>query len=603
MGNAMWVSRLLYFVGITISLLVLWLTWKYRGTRGRLAWWGLVLVDNLFVIAYMLEIISPDMSKKLFWGNLRFIVTAFGPLAWLYSSFLFSQRQTRYPRVLWPILLLWPTIFILLVYTDPFHRLIYPPGSLKFISSNLLLDYSLPLITQLLIAYSFIIAAIAIFIFVARFFSVRKIFRWQIATLLFGILFPYVGILLSLLPNMIPNDLDLTFYTIVIGNLILAWGLYRYQLFDIIPIAREVLIENIHDGVLVLDEQQRVVDINPIALAYINLDDMDVIGSDVSMILPVEKRELQNLDNNGSLIEIQLANGDEKRALEIKGVQLEDKSGNITGRLLVLYDITEKKHAQQKLEAANKQLIGLNARLQKANTELEKLSKIKDEFIANISHELRSPLNNIRLNHDLLSMRPESSEKYLDVLKRETERLTVLIEDLLMVSRVEQQQVQPKKSPFDLNQLLTEYFTDRQALARDRGLSMSLVLDETIPFATADRAMVSYMISALLTNAINFTPAGGTITVASHQRSKTENTCVGISITDTGIGILPEEQTKIFMRFVRGAAIPYNIPGTGLGLAVVKELVELHRGEIQLTSTGIPGEGSKFQIWLPVCDK
>lgn len=591
-----------YIFALIVSISVWVMVWMRRHTGGAAALLWFIFAGNLYALLIALELVSATVNLKLIWGSIRFLVTAFGPFSLLYFSYRFTQRRIKSPKISWGLLLAWPIIFTILLITNQYHELIYPPGAITLVAENALLGYEMPLISWLLIYYSFAIAVFSIFLIVLHFLAVRRIFRLQIATLLLGVFLPQFGTILSLLQVKLLDRWDPSFFLLIIGNLILAWGLYRYQLFDIVPIAREVLIENIHDGVLVLDEQLRVVDINPIALDYLNLAEMEVIGNDVSIILPAEKNEIQNLTGNGFLLEIQLANGERKRDIEIKSVQLEDVSGNATGRLLVLYDITEKKQAKQELEAANEQLTGLNARLQNTNNELEKLSQAKDKFIANISHELRSPLNNIRLNHDLLSMRPASSEKYLDVLRRETERLTRLVEDLLMVSRIEQQQIQPKKSPFDLNQLLTEFFTDRQALAQERGLSMSLVLDETIPFALADRAMISYTISSLLTNAINFTPAGGMITMASHQRSKMENAWVGFSITDTGIGILPEEQTKIFTRFVRGAAVPDNIPGTGLGLAAVKELVELHRGEIQLTSTGIPGEGSQFLIWLPVCD-
>ncbi|MBL6965327.1 MAG: PAS domain-containing protein, partial [Anaerolineales bacterium] len=439
-----------YIFALIVSISVWVLVWMRRHTGGASALLWFIFAGNLFALLIALEVVSATVNLKLMWGNIRFIVTAFAPFSLLYFSYTFTQRRLNFPKIWWFFLLAWPTIFTILLITDQYHELIYPPGAITLVAENALLGYKIPLAPMLLIYHSLAIAVFSIFLIIQHFFAVRRIFRLQIVTLLIGIFLPLIGIILSLLRIKLFDRWEPSFFMSITGNLILVWGLYRYQLFDIVPIAREVLIEGIRDGVLVLDEQLRVIDINPIASAYLNLDDMDVIGNDISTLLPIEKNELQKLTDDSFFLEIRLANGDEKRALEIKGVQLEDVSGNATGRLLVLYDITEKNRAKQELEAANEQLVGLNTSLQKANNKLEKLSRAKDEFVANISHELRSPLNNIRLNHDLLSLRPESTEKRLDVLRRETERLTILIEDLLMVSRIEQQQTQPQKSPFDL---------------------------------------------------------------------------------------------------------------------------------------------------------
>ena len=600
MENTSLISMLPYIVAIVVSVVVLVLVWMRRSTRGALALWWLMFFGDLYALTYMLELISADAGTKLMWGNLRFIATAFGPLALLNFSFVFVRQQLHFRQVMWTLLFAWPILFILLVYSDPAHHLIYPFGSIVYISPYEILQYKMPRITWLMIFYSLGIGLVGESILISQIFFVRNKFRSQIYAILLGTAVPFGGVILSLMKMGVIFGYDISFFTVIIGNLIIVWGLFRLKLFDIVPVAREVLIENIHDGVLVLDAHQRVVDINPIALEYLNYDESNAIGINVSSILPAETNLFRKLNGNGTLIEIQLVTGGIKRDIEIKGVQLEDVSGELTGTLLVLYDVTERKYAQSRIKEANEQLNLLNTRLQSANTELEKLSRVKDEFISNISHELRSPLSNIRLNHDLLSLNPESANKYLDVLKRETARLTELIESLLIISRIDQKHIQLQKSSLDLNQLINEFVADRRSLAESCGLVILAHLDETMPKVAADRTMISQIISTILTNAINYTPSGGSITLSTLRRNQNDHLWAGFSIADTGIGITVDEQPKIFDRFYRGRSrTQCGISGTGLGLSIAKELVDIHGGEIQLESSGISGEGSCFTIWLP----
>ncbi len=239
--------------------------------------------------------------------------------------------------------------------------------------------------------------------------------------------------------------------------------------------------------------------------------------------------------------------------------------------------------------------------LEEALKQARAAEQLKSQFVSDVSHELRTPLSNIRLYLDLMRRgRTERYETYLRTLNRETDRLVVLIEDLLTISRMEAGSMIPQPVELDLNRLAQGLVEDRQRLFADRGLTLQVGMDGHLPRVRADERMISQVVANLMTNALNYTPAGGTVRLS----TKAENDQQGrrwvvVSVSDNGLGIAKEEQAHIFDRFYRGSASrQMGTPGTGLGLSICKEVIQRHGGEIKLRST--LQKGSTFSIWLPV---
>jgi PAS domain S-box-containing protein len=232
---------------------------------------------------------------------------------------------------------------------------------------------------------------------------------------------------------------------------------------------------------------------------------------------------------------------------------------------------------------------------------LKEVARMKDAFVSNVSHELRTPIASIKLNQELLARDPEQREVYMKRLTREVERLTTIVEDLLRLSRLDQGRVPVDRGPVDLNALATEIVSDRRTLAESLGLELSVATPSQLTTVQADAGLIGQVISIFLTNAFNFTPAGGKVTVTTRQMARDGQTWVGCCVQDTGPGIAPAEQPYIFDRFFRGqAGWESGKPGTGLGLAIAREIVEQHGGLIEVASEGIEGSGAAFSIWLPV---
>jgi PAS domain S-box-containing protein len=228
--------------------------------------------------------------------------------------------------------------------------------------------------------------------------------------------------------------------------------------------------------------------------------------------------------------------------------------------------------------------------------------RVKSQFVSNVSHELRTPLANLKLYLHLLTRgRPEKRESYMTTLRREVDRLQDLIEALLDISRLDLGKTQANLQPVDMNLLVNTLVTDRWALVADRGLGLDVEEDETLPPALADDKLIEQVLTNVLTNAVNYTPVGGTITLRTRLAETDGQQWVTASVADTGPGISKEEQKHLFERFFRGeAGRASTAPGTGLGLAICREILDLHGGRITVHSEF--GQGSTFIIWLAAAD-
>lgn len=254
---------------------------------------------------------------------------------------------------------------------------------------------------------------------------------------------------------------------------------------------------------------------------------------------------------------------------------------------------------RQEAEKLERTVAERTAALAEALEQAREANQIKTQFVSDVSHELRTPLTNIRLYLELLETgQPARFASYLDTLQRETDRLVTLIEDLLAISRLDAGTSAPSPVSLDLNRLAQTLVEDRRRLFSASELKLEFMPDTPLSRIFADERMLTQVVANLLTNALNYTPPGGRVIVSTRETADGETDWVTLTVTDTGLGIRPEDENRIFERFYRGsAARDGGKPGTGLGLAICKEILERHSGRITFESK--PDKGSSFTIWLP----
>lgn len=234
------------------------------------------------------------------------------------------------------------------------------------------------------------------------------------------------------------------------------------------------------------------------------------------------------------------------------------------------------------------------------------IDRLKSEFVATVSHELRTPMTSIKGYADLLLLgaageMTEAQQRFLQTIKQNADRLSILVNDLLEVSRIDQGQMPLRFTPVDVNEVIQTVCAHLSGRIRDANKSLEIRVDvpEKLPLIYADFDKIVQVLQNIADNAFNYTFADGTITVGAKLTE--DKQMVVMTVQDTGIGIPDNIRPRIFERFFRGdeySEVVMDTPGTGLGLAIVKELVNMHKGEIWFESE--MGVGTTFFIKIPI---
>ena len=350
------------------------------------------------------------------------------------------------------------------------------------------------------------------------------------------------------------------------------------------------ILEAVADGVLVTDVEDRITLFNNSAEGILNLTASQVVGKPLTMFTGLFgsaavkwKKRIQLWSENP----VKYKGGDsyaEQLELENGRIVLVHLAPVILGEIFlgtvsIFRDIT-----QEVL-----------------------VDRLKSDFVANVSHELRTPMTSIKGYVEILLMGAagkleEQQEHFLYIIKDNTERLKLLVDDLLDISHIEAGKTELSFEAVDIKAIAADVLESMSIYASDQNKAMKfdLVAEEEIPRIGGDVEKIRQVIESLVKNGFVYTPENGSVTV--YLKSVDDE--VQVDIKDNGIGIAPENHDRIFERFYRGEhPLVLASAGTGLGLAISKILVEMHHGKIWFESSGIEGEGSIFSFTIPVYPK
>lgn len=241
-------------------------------------------------------------------------------------------------------------------------------------------------------------------------------------------------------------------------------------------------------------------------------------------------------------------------------------------------------------------------------TELRRLEKIRKDFVANVSHELRTPLTSIKGYVEALldgaKDDPVASAKFLEIILKQSDRLNLIIEDLLELSKIESGRVSLKEEPLELRSVVDRTLSMIKPIADKKRHRLVTSVDPSLPPVAGDDGRLVQVLTNLLDNAIKYTPEGGTIEVRAKLvppigHAEPAARAIDLSVADTGIGIPEEDRPRVFERFYRvDKARSRELGGTGLGLAIVKHIVEGHGGQVWVEANH--PQGSRFVVRLPL---
>ena len=374
----------------------------------------------------------------------------------------------------------------------------------------------------------------------------------------------------------------------------------------------ETTLESIGDAVIATDVRGRVVFMNPVAehLTGWRMDSArDRACTDVfNIINESTRRTVENpvtrvlkegvvvgLANHTLLV---AADGTE-RPIDDSGAPIRNRNGRIVGVVLVFRDVSDRRRVEAEREAAANERERLLVAERTARAEAERANRLKDDFVAMVSHELRTPLNAISGWTDLMLNRRDDAPfvaRGLDIVARNTRLQTQLISDLLDISRIVSGKLRLDLQSVDLASVIDIAVETIQHAADEKGIEIERHLDTSIGSTTGDPARLQQVVWNLLSNAIKFTPNKGRVRITLQRtESKAE-----IVVEDTGIGIRPTFLPYVFDRFEQAdASRTRRFGGLGLGLSIVKNLVEFHGGTVKAESAG-EGKGARFAITLPL---
>jgi two-component system CheB/CheR fusion protein len=286
-----------------------------------------------------------------------------------------------------------------------------------------------------------------------------------------------------------------------------------------------------------------------------------------------------------------------RRVMLLNARQIERVMGKERIILLAIEDITPRREIENGLKKAHQELTELA-------TELKRAARVKSSFLADMSHELRTPLSSINgfsevLYDETIGPLNEKQKQYVNFVLTSGKHLLLLINQILDMAKIESGKSKLNVTSISLKSLLREIALLVTDMIGKKNLQLSLEIAEDLSDIEGDELKVKEIIYNLLSNAINFTPGGGTI----GMRAKQTGSEIVIVVWDTGIGIAPDNMEKIFEGFFR-VDTPYSrlIEGTGLGLPISRKLVELHGGTLSVESAGLD-KGTSVRLSLPIIFK
>ena len=552
--------------------------WRRRAARGAGAVVLMMLAVFVWSLGYAFEIGAAGLGAKVFWAKVEYVGIVTVPFAWLVFALRYAGRDRALTRRNLALLAAVPLLTLLLVATNEAHGLIWSRTAVSPSGRFLTLDYGAGFWIYWL--YSYALLVLGTFYLVSVLVRSPRVYREQGAVLLVAVAAPWVGNGLYVTGLSPAPNLDLTPFAFLLSGAALSWGFFRFRLLDIVPVAREAVIEGMEDGVLVVDAGGRIVDLNPAARRILDRaePDADPVGEDLRRLAPGLDALLAGASGEARE-EVGLGEGAGRRSYDLALTPLRDREGRRTGRLLVLHDITERKRSEE-------ELIRQKVELARSNAELENFAYL-------IAHDLRAPLRGLDgFSHILLEDHAGGlDEEGRDLLRRVREgalRMGQLIDDLLELSRLARTQIHRQR--VDLSALARTIAED---LERDRtGRSVEFVISDS-PAAEGDARLLEVALRNLLDNARKFT------STELHPRvefgATEQNGLPVYHVRDNGVGFDPAYSDKLFGVFQRLHA-PEEFEGTGMGLATVQRVVERHGGRVW--AEGSVGRGATVYFTL-----
>lgn len=559
------------------------IAWRHRSHQAARYFALFSLAVACLMITYGLELMSASLPLMMIWVKLEYIFLLSIPVLWFLFVLVYSGYEHLINRTRIILLFLIPAIHLFTVWTNEYHGLNWQTVGVQMVGDIVLFDRTYGPAFWIDIIYLYCLAALSSVIMIVTAVRSPHLYRGQITPLMLALSLIWVSNLLTIAGLTPLPKLDLTPFGYALACGPAAWSLFRFRLLDIMPAARGTIIKNMSDAVLVLDARQRVIDANPAAQSLLGFDISQAAGLPAEDVLSrIPELILPYQPESGAQSEVSFEVGGSRHAFDLRMSPLYNQGKQLTGRIVVLRDITRIKQAE---ETARKYAVELEQR----NSEL-------DAFSRTVAHDLKTPLTGIVGSTDLLlrydnnGISPRQQER-LEAIHTAAFKLNSMINDLLLLASL--RDVGNIVTPVSMNDVVQAAADRYQAEIGSRGIHLFIAPD--LPPALGQAGWIEEVFANLISNAIKYIGRDNPhpqITI----RGCHQNGMSRYEVQDNGLGIAPDDQDQLFDQFTRfhqGEAT-----GLGLGLSIFLRIVTRLNGKVGVESE--PGKGSTFWFALPM---
>lgn len=548
-------------------------TFRARDAPGVLSYAVLAGMVGVWSLCYVPQLLATDVAGKLFWLKLRNTLSHGIVLAWLVFALKYTGREDYLePRYLAPVAGVSVALVIPVWVTDWFvaEAVLVQRGSL------LLVDLEFGLFFWVYVLYLYAVITVGLNLLASTFLGALRIYRMQATALFLAVLLPFIGSglymteHLAFLPDLNPfQDVELTPYAFGFSAVLIGWSFFNYRFLDIAPIARSTVVEKLEDGVIVLDREDTIVDVNEAATRMVGMDERALLGSSIGDVLSQYSEVVQHYRGVMDSVndEIVIDRGGVKRYLDLNISPI--GGDRQAGRVVLLRDVTRRKRNEEELR--------------RKNMELERQNEQLDEFAAVVSHDLRNPLNVVE---GYLPMARDGDPEAFEAIDESVDRMKEIVDDVLMLAR--QGQSVTETMQVDLDEIAHSAWS-----TVDTGDAELVV--RTGAGVEADRARLLHVFENLFRNSVEHgstdkrTESDDSVEDGGNVRIEMGPLENGFYVEDDGPGIPEGERTKVL-----GHGYTTTDGGTGFGLSIVRSIVEAHGWEITVDESS--EGGARFEI-------
>ena len=576
------------FILIFFGTLTLVLSYYlYRKEGEAVKFFAIMMLSNaIWSLGYGFELASSTIDQVLFFIKIEYLGITMLPFSWFLFCLRFSDREKWYKKPLnMGLLLVVPVSTVLLVWTNEYHHLHYKSYFMDFTGDFPMISLSPGISYRIFTCYFYSLLAIGSFLLISKFRQSDPIYKRQNYTIIISAMIPWAVNITYLLGFRPLGNLDLTPYAFIATVFMISLGIYRFQLFDILPVAREKVLDLMQDGFVVLDNKKRVIDYNQSFKKYFSRH-RNIIGSHIDDLLLGQSDFIRFIaEGKSGVVELKLESAEGIRYLEADVRYLNENQINNEATIIKLQDLT------------NVRQEAIKSKLQ--TEELQKLNQLKDRLFSIIAHDVRGPLVNLSEILKMIGSNQITLEEFKTLspsLSKDILYTTDLLENILHWSRSQLKGYGINKEQFDLKGLIVNEISYHLPSANAKKVE---IVQDVFPgeMVYADVLMIQIVVRNLLSNAIKFCYEGCTIQI---NAVYTTDKMVKLRIEDDGVGMSEEVVKKLFTGENLSTRGTLNEKGTGLGLVVCKDFVQRNDGRIEVES--IEGAGTKFSIFLPIAE-